>query len=145
MNSKLYDAQDALKAILDDAEGLAGITKSLGTPLKLSDLKDVVWVSGEVEDWNQDYRVTSLLAKDETFVLRVHCLTSITGDYRAARNRVKSFAEAVEAVVSENYTLNGTVELAQIRSGAMEEARLDERRHQALITLYISCRAWLTA
>jgi hypothetical protein len=143
MNSKLYDAQDELKTLLDAAAGLNGVTKALGTPLKLSDLQEVVWVSGEVEDWNADFRVTALQAKDETFVLRVHCLVTRTGDYKAARDRAKTFAQAVEDTIRNNYTLNGAVELAQVKSVALEEARLDERRHQVLITIYVACRAWL--
>lgn len=145
MNSALFEAQDELKTLLDASAGLAGVTKAIGTPLKLSDLKEVVWVSGEVEDWSQSYRVTGLGAKDESFVIRVHCLVTQTGDYTAARNRAKAFATAVEDTITANYTLNGKVELAQVTSAAMEEARLDERRHQVLITMYINCRAWLTA
>lgn len=145
MNSNIYDAQDALKTLITNAPALAGVTKSLGTPLKLETLKEVVWVSGEVSEWNQDYRVSGLQAKDETFQLRVHCLVTKTGDFKAARDRAKSFATAVEDVVAANHTLSGTVELAQVRSGAIEEARLDDTKHQVLITVYINCRAWLSA
>lgn len=145
MNSKLYDAQDELKSLLIGAPDLAGVPKHLGTPIKLDTLREVVWISGEVEEWNQEYRVTGLQAKDESFTIKVHVLVTKSGDYEATRNRARALAAAVEETISANYTLNDTVELAQIRAGAVEEARLDDRQHQVLITLYINCRAWLTA
>ncbi|CAB4218386.1 hypothetical protein UFOVP1608_25 [uncultured Caudovirales phage] len=145
MNSNLFATQDAFKTLLSASTDLTGVPIHLGTPLKISDLKEVVWVSGEVEDWVQEYRVSGLQATDETFVIRVHCLVTVTGNYVAARDRAKTLLQAVEDVVASNRTLSGTVVLAKVTNLALEEARADERRHQVLATLYVNCRANLVA
>ena len=142
MDTKLFDAQDALKALLDASVALTDIPKSLGAHPQLSDQDDSVWISGEVDDWNQVYNVSGLTASDEDFVLRVHCVASTAEGYVGTRNRAKSFLAAVSAIVAANPHISGTVTLAKITRLAMEEAVRDERRHAVLITAYISC--WTT-
>jgi hypothetical protein len=145
VNSKLFDTQDALETLLSGSTDLTGVPVHLGTPLKLSDLKEVVWVSGEVDDWNQVYAVSGLQATDETFVIRVHALVTVTGKFVDGRNRIKALVQAIEDVVAANRQLSGNVELAKVTNIALEEARLDERRHQVLATVYVNCRANLVA
>lgn len=143
MNSAIYDAHDALETLLAASSPLTAVFKGQGTPMDLATGIDAVWISGEVDNWNEDYRETGLQSKDETFIIRVHCLATVIGDFKAARAMIKTYGQAVEAAVIANHTLTGTVNLAQIKAGAIEETRYDDRRHQALLTLYVNCYAYL--
>lgn len=142
VRSKLWGAQDALYALLKADSGLASAQVSLGRPTK--EENDNVWVSGEVSDWLAEYQVSGLLAKDETFALRVGILCVRLGtDYVKVRDAVKTLGQAVEDVVAANATLSGTVMLAQIRNARLEETLTDERHRAVQLTIDIECRAWL--
>lgn len=138
-NSKAYAAQDALKALI--ATALPTVQVSLGTPARMPE--EAVWVSGEIDDWAQAYAVSGLQASDETFTLRVHCLTTWTGDYAGMRARIKTLSDSIETAVKAAPTLSGAVELIRPDSFVLEEALVDDRRRQGLLTIFFACRAWL--
>lgn len=142
MNSKVYSAQDQLKAQIVTQATSIGVSVFIGAPARPQD--ECIWVSGEVDDWNQTFALTGLKAKDEIFTLRVHCLTTRIGEYVDARDRAKTLGEIVEDAVSADYTLGGTVQLAEVSGAVLEEAMVDERRRQALLTLLVKCRAWVS-
>lgn len=144
MRSALWDAQDALygrlsRAVFPDRN----VQVSLGRPSNLE--ADAVWVSGEVDTWNAEHRVSGLKTKDEQFTLRVYCYAVKLGGYTDARNRVRALAQVVEDTVYADHTLDGTVMLATIDRGGMAEAIMDDgRRRQVLLTMYVNCSAYVT-
>lgn len=145
MRSVLWDAQDALLATIRAATFPdRHITTSLGRPATLE--TDAVWVGGEVDTWNSQYRVSGLVAKDEEFTLRVYVYAVKLGGYEDARNRVRALSEVVEDALAADPTLGGTVMLATIERGGMAEAIMDDgRRRQVLLTLYVNCSAFVSA
>lgn len=145
MRSSLWDAQDALYAALVAATWPdRHVQLSLGRPANLE--RDAVWVSGEVDNWTAQHRVSGLVAKDEEFTLRVYVYAVRLGTYEDARDRVKALAEVVEDTVYASQTLDDTVMLATVDRGGMAEAIMDDgRRRQVLLTLYVNCSAFITA
>lgn len=141
--TRVWDAQDALLTALQAQAWPTGVTPTLGTPARME--ADSVWVSGEVEAWNAEYRVSGLRQKDETFTLRIHCLaTRLGGDFTTLRDRLESFGALVEDAVDGNPTLSSTVMLATIVSQQVEETILDDgRRRQGLLTFFVECQAFV--
>lgn len=145
MRSALWEAQDALYAAISGATFPdREIQIALGRPATLE--RDAVWVSGEVDSWQADHRVSGLQAKDETFTLRVYVYSVRLGNYVDARNRVKALAQVVEDTIYGDHTLDGTVMLSTIERGGMAEAVMEDgRRRQVLLTLYVNCSAFISA
>lgn len=145
--SKLWDAQDALYALVSDAVTLhpreGQVT--LGNPIG-DLLPENVWVSGQVDDWTTDYRVSGLGAKDETFTLRVSIAVIRLGtEYLTARDRVNEIAQTIEQALHANPTLSNTVMLAKISSFRLEDTLVDERRRGVGLNIYVTCQAWLNS
>jgi hypothetical protein len=144
VRSALWNAQDALYALLGAAGTLNGAQLSLGRPTR--DEPSQVWVSGETEVWNAEYAISGLGAKDETFTMRVNVqVTRLGTEYVKARDDVKELGQAVEDVIADNPTLSGTVELAQISASRLAETLTDERHRTVALQIDVSCRAWLNA
>lgn len=144
MRSQLFDAQDALYSLLQAATWPGRVSTSLGTPATFE--TDHVWVSGEVDDWSAEYRVSGLAAKDEAFTIRVHCFTKRLGTYLDARQRVQALGEVVEDTITSNYTLSGTVMLATIGRQQLEESQNEDGRgRQVLLTFFVDCQAHVPA
>ena len=140
--TKAWDAQDALLALLQAQTWPDNIRPALGTPARMDG--DAVWVSGEVDDWNAEYRVSGLAQKDETFVPRVHCLVTRLGTFVELRDRLESLGALVEDAIGQSYSLSGTVMLATIKQQQVEETMLDDgRRRQGLLTFFIECEAFV--
>lgn len=141
--TQAWAAQDALLTALQAQSWPVGVNPTLGTPARME--SDSVWVSGEVEAWNAEYRVSGLRQKDETFTLRIHCLaTRLGGDYASLRARLEEFGGIVEDAVEADHTLDGTVMLATITSQQVEETILEDgRRRQGLLTFFVECQAFV--
>lgn len=145
MNTALPAAQDALGLLLAADSTIGKSWKGVGSPLQLETFLDAVWISGEVDEWTQNYSISNLGQKDENFTIRIHCLKTKEGNFVSARDACVTLATQVENVIKNNQIdLTGSVKLLKIGAGAMEESRLDERRHQVLITLFVQCEAWLS-
>lgn len=143
MRSQIWAAQDALYQALRDATWPGSVQVDLATPPNME--RDSVWVSGEVDDWNAEYRTSGLAAKDENFAMRVHILSKRLGNYTDARNRVKALGEVVEDVIGADHTLDGTVMLATIDRSQLEDSLgEDGRTRLVLLTLWVRCRAHVT-
>lgn len=146
VKSKLWDVQDALYSIIAAAVGPTLHPRegqvTLGNPT--GDLMpENVWVSGQVDDWTTDHRVSGLGAKDETFVLKVSVAVVRLGtEYLKARQRAQEIAQDVEDAIAANPKLNNTCELAKITSFRLEDSLVDERRRGVGITLFVTCRTW---
>lgn len=145
--SKLWEAQDALFSIVQSAvsvhprEGQVTLGNPTGDPLP-----ENVWVSGQVDDWNTDYRVSGLGAKDETFVLRVSVVVIRLGtEYIKARQRVEELSQSIEQAIHAHPTLQDTVMLAKITSFRLEDSLVDERRRGVGLNIYVTCQAWLSS
>lgn len=146
VKSKLWDAQEALYNLVAGAVTLHPRESqvTIGNPTDL--VVENVWVSGQVDDWNMDHRVSGLGSKDEEFTLRVSIAVKNLGpDYLPARNRVREIAQDVEDAIAGNPHLGGIAELAKITSMKLEDTMLDERHRAVGISLFVSVRTWLTS
>lgn len=141
MQSRIWEAQDALLALLSDSAPLAKITRGLGSPMKLD--RKHVWISGEVEDWNLAYTTSGLVSRDEEFNLRIHVLVTKTGvTYENVRAEVVTLGQAVEDAIASDVTLAGTVMLATVARATIDEATGgDGRTRSILLTIHVRCNA----
>lgn len=145
VRSRLWDAQEALYHLIDDTLKLGKDGQvSFGNPIEL--LPENVWVSGEVDDWNTDWRVSGLAAKDENFTLRISIAVIRLGtDYQSTRDRVRELGREIEDAISVDPTLGGTVMLAKIASFRLEDTLVDDRRRGVGLNIYVNCQAWLNS
>lgn len=147
VRSKLWSCQDALYSIVETAvspllarDGLV----TLGNPADL--MPENVWVSGQVDDWNTDWKVSGLGAKDEDFTFRVSiAVIRLGSEYLEARERVEVLAQAIEDAIAANPTLNGEAMLAKIVSLRLEDTLVDERRRGVGLNIYVNVKTWLTS
>lgn len=141
MRTALWDAQDGLLTLLQAQTWPNDVTPALGLPGRLE--RDQVWIAGEVSEWQAEYRVSGLKAKDESFTLRVHILaTRLGGDYATIRSALETYGALVENALDVDYTLGGSVMLATISRQQLEETMLDDgRRRQGLLTYLVTCDA----
>ena len=140
--TQAWAAQDGLLELLQAQTWPGNLRPSLGTPASME--RDTVWVSGEVDDWNAEYRVSGLAQKDETFVLRVHCLVTRLESFVELRAGLEALGALVEDAIGADYTLGGSVMQATVRQQQVEETMLDDgRRRQGLLTFFIECEAFV--
>lgn len=151
VRTAIYAAQDALLALIKAlpcttvkptfSEGFDTI--ALGFPP--GGVKDrSIWIAGDTEDTEQTYRVSSLTAKEEAFGFRVHCIVSVRdADYTTARALVEQFTEELEPAINSDYTLSGTVELAEVTSVDLDEAIPSAGVRQVAAIVRVACCAWL--
>lgn len=146
VRSKLWAAQDALYDIVRDAVRLGKDGRlTLGTPVDF-EAPEMVWVSGEVDNWSTDYQVSGLGAKDETFTLRVGIACAHLGtDYRQTRLRVEQIGTQVEDALAGEPTLRGVCELARVASFRLEDTLMTDRTRGVGLVIYVECRTWLTS
>lgn len=140
MPTRLFAAQDALLAALR-ASLAGGVPVTLGAPAEKQQTH--VWVSGDVDQWEQNYRTSGLGAKDESFVLQVEALVMRNApDYATPRARMQTLIEEIEAAITANPTLDGTVMLAQVERITMDEGVTDERQRAIGCTVFVRCEAF---
>ena len=140
MRTQVWAAQAALYDALKAATYPGRVSVSLGIPGRLE--TDVVWVSGEVDDWRAEYRTSGLAAKDEEFDLRVHVFVSRLGTYADATARLRALGEVVEDTIHADYTLDGSVMLSRVNRSQLEESvSEDGRARGVLLTLWVRCNA----
>lgn len=141
----LYDAQDALLAVVKALDSIGGWKVDLGFPAAANVQAKHVWVAGDVDDATQKFGISDLSAKDETFDLRVHVVaTAKAKSFDVPRDRVKAIADELAAALVADFTLGGVVELAQVSSVRVDEAQPDESTRQVMHTATVTCRSWLT-
>lgn len=143
MQTKLWDAQDALYTLINANATLASqkVPVTLGDPGRRE--AEHVWIGGEIPDWSQTYGVSGLQARDEEFVIPIITVVVWTsGDYVTARDRIKTIGAAIETTLAANPTLNGTVMLATISRMATDEAAIPEERKRMIgLTQFVTCKA----
>lgn len=142
MPTAIWDAQDALlTAVRTGVTG--GVPVTLGAPAEKQQTH--VWISGDVDVWEQDYRTSGLGAKDETFVLQVEALVMRSAsDYATPRARMQSLLSEIEAAIVADYTLGGAVMLAQVERITMDEGVTDEKQRAIGATVFVRCSAFRT-
>lgn len=144
IRTRLWSAQDGLLTRLLAESWPNDVTPVLGIPGRLE--RDSVWISGEVDSWNAEHRVSGLTARDETFELRIHVLaTRLGGDYATIRSAIQTYAALVENALYADPTLGGSVMLATVRAQQLEESMVDERRRSGLLTYFVTCEAYAPA
>lgn len=143
MNTSAYTAQSALVTALTNNAGLTGVPVYDGG-ITGQVPEEWVVVSGEVENGQQDYELSALAAKMERYDLRIEVFTQYaTDEWGMVRDRLRTLAAAVADVVHTNSTLTGSVMLASLGRFRIEEAVYEGTR-QGLMTLWVTCEAWLT-
>lgn len=146
MQTKLWDAQDALYSLINANTTLATqkVPVTLGDPGRRE--REHVWIGGEVSEWTQDYGVSGLRARDEEFVIPIITVVVWTsGDYVTARDRVKAIGSAIETTLAANPTLNGSVMLATITRMTTDEGAIPEERKRLIgLTQFVTCKAFVT-
>lgn len=145
MLSKVYTAQNRLYDALKASPALSGVRVSLGYPVKMG--KEEVWIGGEVEGWQFEYRTSGLTSRDEEFTLRVNCYVSKTATtFKTARDRVQAISDAVEQVIQGDPTLGGEVLLMTVQNATLDEGvSSDGRTRMVLETLAVRINAHVDA
>jgi hypothetical protein len=149
VSTSLWAVQDALVAMLRAERAvpgspLEGKSISLGYPGVLD--RDHIFVSGETDEARQSFGISSLAAKDETIALRIYVYTKLTTDrYEDVRAYVRAISDRIEALIGAQFTLGGAVMLAQVERLSLEESASGDQpaTREQLLTLWVSCRAWL--
>lgn len=142
MPTAIWDAQDAL---LEAVRGnvTAGVPVTLGSPADKQ--KTHVWISGDVDVWEQDYRTSGLGAKDETFVLQVEALVMRNAsDYATPRAKMQTLLGEIEDAIAADPTLGGSVMLAQVERITMDEGVTDDKERAIGATVFVRCSAFRT-
>ena len=147
--SKLWDVQDAVLDLLKTALGAdpstAKIPVDLGTPLKFTTTENV-WISGEVQEWDQTYAVSGLAAKDESFTIRVCIVAQKLGvAYAPLRDRVRTIGSIIENAIHSDPQLDGLVQLAQVKPNTLEEGLVGDNKRAVGLNLDVEISAWLNA
>jgi hypothetical protein len=144
MTTSLWTAQDALRSQMLAQAAFAAVGVDLGTPSTRD--SDTVYISGSVTSWAQEYGVSSLAFKDETFTLQVVMQFARLGaTYVEMRDLIAPYLEALNQAVrgtDGRSDLGNAVMLAQIADLELMEDVLDERTRQLTAVARIDCRAW---
>lgn len=139
MPTTIWDAQDALVAILRKSL-TGGVPVTLGSPADRENTH--VWISGDVDTWEKNYRVSTLEVHDENYTIQVECFVSrSTGDYATVRARMRTLLDEVEKAINSNPTLNGVVSMAVIYQTTMDEGLTDNKERAIGSTVFVRCEA----
>jgi len=141
-NTTVWAAQDYLFNLIDTIPEFAKITRSFGYPNALTGPRQV-WVSGEVEDWTYEDKYSGFVARDESYLLAVHCLVVWKGGtYRDARDQLRDMATVIEDRINSSACFGGLLLSARIERAELEESTAgDNRSRAAALTLVVRCRA----
>lgn len=139
----VYDAQDVLLDLVKALDSVGGWKVDLGFPAGTVQTKHI-WIAGDIPDHEQSYALSSLTAKEEDFLLRVHVVnTAKATDYKTPRDRVKTITDELEAAITADFTLTDTVMQASVRQIEFDEAIPEPSTRQVMATVTVACRAWL--
>lgn len=146
LNTKAFDAQDALLTALRDAPDLAGWSICYGLPAGRPDERHL-WIDETVQEWSQDGETSGLLSKDESFRLSVYVYSRRTdATAEEVRDEIKAAAGAVADIVGAAPFLGGVVLYARISGAEYEGAFADSdgRQREGVMRLDVTCSAFLT-
>lgn len=146
MQTTVYAAQTALLGLLNGIPELSDATIQLGHPARFG--KRDVWIGGDVEDWQLEYRQSGLVARDEFYTLRINVLVVLTGtnNYVKTRDAVKAYTDKIEEALGDDPTLGGAVLLATVTGATLDEGiGQDGRSRMVLETLAVRIRAHVDA
>lgn len=144
-NTKAFNAQDALFALLEAESALSGWQLDYGLPSRREEQH--LWIDENVQAWEQDGDTSGLLSKDEKFQFPVYLYDRKTdATAREIRDEIETAAGYVADTIAENPTLSGTVIYATIIGAAYEGAFQDEqgRVREGVLRLDIGCTAFLS-
>lgn len=148
VSSAIWAAQDGLLATITAAlaaeTATAKVPVELGTPLTVK--PEHIWISGEVQDWNQEYTVSGLRQKDENFTLRICIAVQHLGlSYIKVRDRAKELGDIIENSIHADYTLGGAVMLSKTRGAVLEEALVGDKTRAVGLNIDVDIMATITA
>ena len=144
MQTKVFDAQDALVASLQAAPGLVGWTIGYGLPARRDDLH--VWVDEQVSEWTQDQRTTGLVSKEESFKLHVYVYVRRSGaSAQDVRDECKGAGAIVEQVIAAAPFLGGVALFAQTVGGEYDGAFADPegRAREGALHMIVATQTFL--
>lgn len=140
----VYTAQDALLDLIRGLDSIGGWKVDLGFPAAANVQTKHIWLAGDIRDHDQVFAISSLQAKDETFLLRVHVVnTSRDNTYRVPRDKVRIITDELEQAINADWTLGGAVMLAEVRNIEWDEAIPEQSTRQVMATVTVACRTWL--
>ena len=144
MQTKAFDAQDALVAALQGAPGLAGWKVDYGLPARREQLH--VWVDEQVSEWTQDQRTTGLVSKAEEFKLHIYAYVRRTGaSAQDVRDECKAAGAIVEQVIASAPFLGGVALFAQSVGGEYDGAFADPegRAREGALHMIVQTKTFL--
>ena len=143
MRTSAFGAQRALYDLIVADPALVGVVCYYGGVVGQVP-EEFISISGEVENGSQQYEASGLVAKSETYDLRVEIFTQFaTVDYVLVQERLRDLSTPIERIIHDNPTLNGTVMLASVGRFRMEEAVYEGMR-QGLLTVWVTVDSWLS-
>lgn len=123
-------AQDGLKTLLAARAGLDGVPVDVGYP-KGGPKREHLWITGEVEDWNQEWETTAVanapVRERFTLILEVYVIKR-GASFDDVRSRLLELVGEAEATVRADFTLNGAVAVATLAGGRIQEGVLEGQR-----------------
>lgn len=144
--TNLFLTQDALAVLLNAKTEIRAIGGAVvGYPIG-GPGQEAVWVSGSVDDWQQDWLLSNMTVKDESFVLAVRIVVSMTtADYTVVRGRLSTLMHAVTNAVAADWSIGGTCQMANVERLELAEG-YDEgnRRRELGATVYVRCKPMVT-
>jgi len=146
LQTKVFDAQDALTAALQAYTGstLAGWSVDFGLPARRAEKH--IWVDEQVSEWQQSGQTTGLLSKSETFRMHVYIYVRLTGATAlAVRDECKAAGAVVEQIIGGCPLLGGAAMMAQTVGGEYDGAFADPeaRAREGALHLIIETQTFL--
>lgn len=144
METKAFDAQDALTSALQDAPGLSDWTVDYGLPSRREDQH--VWVDEQISEWTQEQRTTGLVSKAESFKLHVYVYVRMSAaTAKDVRDQCKAAGAIVEQAIAAEPFLGGVALMAQTVGGEYDGAFADPegRAREGALHMIIATQTFL--
>ena len=128
----------ALKTALEARSGLAGVQVSHGVPRAIA--RESIML-GDVDFTQQavSARGTGQHSRRENYTLALHIWVDSQGnDQKATSDRAFALMAEIESQLRTDPSVSGTVHVAQIEGGKLEEQASDNAR-AALLTVNVAC------
>lgn len=139
--SPLWEAQQALYDALKEAFTGMGIRVDYGVPLDSELQQEHVFVSAKATDWSFGHPITNL-AEDQDFTIIVGILATRAGDQSKVVARMKELSAKVDEVLSADFTLRGSVDMAVVSSARLIDGRdMQGNKRQLALEIDIACTA----
>lgn len=144
--TKAFDTQDALLALLQASTDLSAWTIDYGLPSRRDELH--IWIDENIEEWTQAGDTSGIQSKNEDFRLSLYIYDRKTGaSALEIREEIKTVAGFVSDIIGSSPFMGGTVLYATVVGAAYEGAFEDEqgRVREGVLKMSIGCQAFIGA